>query len=169
MTTLEARSVRTLTLLRHAKSSWKNQALADIERPLNNRGRRAADAMAARLVAHGVTFTHILASPARRSRETIMRMLLALPARNATITFDHAFYIFEAQGLIDALRRLDDNMLDVLIVGHNPALEDAINFLTGKRIQGFPTAACAQLAIALPNWATLHEACAELVWLLRPE
>jgi len=160
---------RTLTLLRHAKSSWKIPMLTDIERPLNKRGRRDADAMATRIVEHGATFTTVFASPARRSRETLTRMLLALPAQDASITFDQAFYTFERDVLIAALKTLDDNLHDVTIVGHNPALEEAICWLTGETLDSFPTAACAQLTLAVPRWEKLHPGCAELMWLLIPE
>jgi phosphohistidine phosphatase len=160
---------RTLTLLRHAKSSWKNPSLTDIERPLNKRGRREADAMAQRLVDHGATFTTVFASPARRCRETLARMLLALPAQDATLTIDQAFYTFERDGLLSALKNLDDGLQDVMVVGHNPAMEETIRWLTGEPLDSFPTAACAQLTFALPRWTKLHEGCAELMWLLTPE
>jgi phosphohistidine phosphatase len=161
--------IRTLTLLRHAKSSWKNPALDDIERPLNKRGRRDADAMAQRLVEHGATFTAVFASPARRSRETLTRMLLALPAQDAIVTFDQVFYTFDSDMLIAALKKLDDDLQDVAIVGHNPALEDTIRWLTSDPVEKFPTAAGAQLTIALPHWKKLYAGCAKLMWLLTPE
>jgi phosphohistidine phosphatase len=161
--------VRTLTLLRHAKSSWKNPALTDMERPLNKRGRREADAMAQRVVEHGATFTTVFASPARRSRETLARMLLALPAQDAILTFDQAFYTFERDGLLNALKSLDDGLQDVMVVGHNPAIDETLRWLTGETFDGFPTAACAQLTFTLPRWTKLHEGCAELMWLLTPE
>lgn len=161
--------LRTLTLLRHAKSSWKNPVLSDIERPLNKRGRRDADAMAQRMVEHGATFTTVFASPARRSRETLARMLLALPAQDATITFDQAFYTFERDGLISALKHLDDELQDVMVVGHSPAIDETIQWLCGEALTTFPTAACAQLTITLPHWKKLHEGCAELMWWLTPE
>jgi len=161
--------VRTLTLLRHAKSSWKNPALTDIERPLHKRGRRDADAMAMRIVEHGATLTTVFASPARRCRETLARMLVALPAQDVSITFDQAFYTFERDALIAALKNLDDDIQDVSIVGHNPALEDTITWLTGESLTNFPTTACAQLTLTLPRWRKLHKGCAELMWLLTPE
>jgi len=161
--------LRTLTLLRHAKSSWKDPALTDIERPLNKRGRRDARAMAHRIVEHGATLTTIFASPARRSRETLTRILLTLPAQDTSITVDQAFYTFECDALVNAIRSFDDNLQDVMIIGHNPALEEAITWMTGTTLSCFPTTACAQLTLTLSSWKKLQPGCADLMWLLTPE
>ena len=161
-------ATRNLTLLRHAKSSWKNPDLADIERPLSKRGRRDAVTMAARILGHDVEFTAIYASPAPRTRETLAHMLPALPAQDARIVFDQRLYTFQLGTMIDTLKQLDDGLLDVLVIGHNPALQDSIGWLTGQALERFPTAACARLTLKLPRWADLHAACAELDWLLTP-
>lgn len=169
---------RTLTLLRHAKSSWKDPGLSDIERPLTKRGRRAADAMAPRLVQHGASFHCILASPARRSRETIARMLLALPAQDAQLTFDQGLYTFERDGLLQWIRQLDDLIApeidEVMLVGHNPALQEALHWLIGEGFTGeapaeFPTCAAAQITLHVPRWSKIKEGCAQLMWVLVPE
>lgn len=159
---------RTLTLLRHAKSSWKDPDLADIERPLNKRGRRDAKSMAARIAADGASFAVVYASPARRSRDTLMRMLQALPVQDTRIVLDRRLYTFGRDALIDTLKQLDDGLRDVMVIGHNPALEDGIGWLTGELPARFPTSACARLTMNLPRWTELHEGCAELDWLLTP-
>lgn len=161
-------SFRTLTLLRHAKSSWKDPDLADIERPLNKRGRRDAKAMAPRIAADGASFAAVYASPARRSRDTLMCMLQALPAQDARIVLDRRLYTFSHDALTDTLKQLDDGLRDVMVIGHNPALQDGIGWLIGETLERFPTAACARLTLNLPRWAALHEGCAELEWLLTP-
>jgi phosphohistidine phosphatase len=159
---------RTLTLLRHAKSSWKDQDLADIERPLSKRGRRDAEAMAPRIVGKGGSFNTVYASPARRSRDTLTCMLQALPAQDGRLVLDQRLYTFQRDALIDTLKQLDDGLLDVLVVGHNPALQEGIGWLTGEPLARFPTAACARLTLQLPHWSELHKGCAELDWLLTP-
>ena len=159
---------RNLTLLRHAKSSWKDQDLADIERPLSKRGRRDAEAMAPRIVAKGGAFSTVYASPARRSRDTLARMLQALPAQDSRIVLDQRLYTFQRSALIDTLKQLDDGLLDVLVIGHNPALQDSIGWLTGEPLARFPTAACVRLNLQLPHWSELHKGCAVLDWLLTP-
>ncbi len=162
-------SARTLTLLRHAKSSWQDPTLTDIERPLNKRGRRDAAAMALPLRARGTTFTTIFASPARRTRETITRMLLTLPAQDAKLVFDQAFYTFERDGLLQAIRQLDSNLTDVMVVGHNPAMHETLCWLTGEPIAAFPTCAAAHLTLDLQRWAKIQKACAQISWILWPE
>ncbi len=162
-------SEHTLTLLRHAKSSWKDPTLTDMERPLNKRGRRDATAMAVTLKEHGASFKMIYASPARRTRETITRMLLALPAQDAQLIFDERFYSFERDQLLQAIRQLDGKPNDVMIVGHNPAMHDTLRWLTGKVIEIFPTCAAAQLSLDLPSWSKIGKGSAQLRWLLLPK
>jgi phosphohistidine phosphatase len=162
-------SARTLTLLRHAKSSWQDPALTDIERPLNKRGRRDATAMALRVKERGATCTTIFSSPARRTRETITRMLLTLPAQDAQLTFDQAFYTFERDALLQAIRQLDSKLNDVMIVGHNPAMHDTLCWLSGEPIAAFPTCAAAQLTLDLPRWANIQKGCAQISWILLPQ
>lgn len=159
---------RTLTLLRHAKSSWKDASLVDVERPLNKRGRREATAMAERIVAYGGSFTTVFASPARRTQETVFRMLLQLPAQETRLVFDTGLYTFDGQVLLDELKTLDDSLLEVMVVGHNPALQDAIEWLTGSSLDKLPPAACAQLTLPLHHWAGMHKGCARLEWVLAP-
>jgi phosphohistidine phosphatase len=159
----------TLTLLRHAKSSWQDPALTDMERPLNKRGRRDAVAMALRLQEHGATFKTIFSSPARRTRETIARMLLTLPSQEAHLTFDQGFYTFDCDGLLQAIRQLDDQVNDVMVVGHNPAMHDTLRWLTGAPIATFPTCAAAQLTLDLPRWTNIRKGSAQLNWVLQPK
>lgn len=159
---------RTLLLLRHAKSSWKNRALADVDRPLNKRGRRDADAMALRIAAHDGSLETVFASPARRARDTVLRMLLQLPAQETRLVFDNTLYTFDGQTLLEQLKALDDSLREVAIVGHNPALLDAINWLTDTGLDAFPTAACAQLSMPLLHWRDMKPGCAKLEWILMP-
>ncbi len=159
----------TLTLLRHAKSSWQDPAITDMERPLNKRGRLDAAAMAVPLKEYGATFKTIFSSPARRTRETITTMLLALPAQDTQLTFDQRFYTFERDELLLTVRELDDTLNDVMIVGHNPAMHETMHWLTGETIAKFPTCAAAQLSLNLPRWKELRKGCAQLRWVLLPK
>jgi phosphohistidine phosphatase len=162
-------STYTLTLLRHAKSSWQDSTLADIDRPLNKRGRRDADTMGLRLKEHGTTFRTIYSSPARRTRETITRMILALPSQDTQLTFGSDFYTFERDELLQAIRGLDDKLIDVMIVGHNPAMHEMLRWLTGEPIAAFPTCAAAQLTLHLPSWNKIRKGAAQLNWFLQPK
>jgi len=159
---------RSLTLLRHAKSSWKDASLADIDRPLNRRGRAAADEMALRIREHGGNGGAIVASTSRRTRETVARMLLQWPPRETQLRLAAEFYTFDRADFVRALAGLDDSIDDVMVVGHNPALQEAISWLTGQPLPHFPTAACARLQVSAARWRDLRAGCATLRWLLLP-
>jgi phosphohistidine phosphatase len=159
-------------LLRHAKSSWADAALADHERPLNGRGRRAATAMCEQLRAEGIAPALVLCSTARRTRETLERIAPALG--DAEIRTEDALYGASAATLLERLRRLPDEVESVLLIGHNPGLQElalrlarpapALDPLTDK----FPTGALAVLALAAGRWSECAPGTAELVAFARP-
>jgi phosphohistidine phosphatase len=110
-----------LYLLRHAKSSWKHPELGDHERPLAGRGRRAAEAIARHLDEHGIAPELVLCSTARRARETFERIEPALGA--ATVRYERQLYGATADVLLERLRTLPDEIAAVMLLGHNPAIE----------------------------------------------
>ena len=147
-------ATRTLHLLRHAKSSWDDVSLDDHDRPLSKRGRRSAEAVAAHFSKEPVAVEWVLGSTALRVRETVEPLLAALkPSR---ILFDRKLYLARSATLLDQLRKIDDGIAAVLLVGHNPGLHelalalaearslDALPPITGK----FPTGALASFEIA---------------------
>jgi phosphohistidine phosphatase len=146
--------MRTLHLLRHAKSSWDDVSLDDHDRPLSKRGRRSAEAVAEHFRKEPVAIEWVLGSTALRVRETVEPLLAVLkPSR---ILFDRKLYLARSATLLDQLRRVDDGIAAVLLVGHNPGLHelalalaearslDALPPITGK----FPTGALASFEIA---------------------
>jgi phosphohistidine phosphatase len=165
--------VRRLWLLRHGKSSWDDPDLPDHERPLADRGRRAAGLIATYLEANDVRPELVLCSSARRTRETLSIVLPALgPAFTARI--DPTLYAFEASRLRDRLAAIDDDIAAVLFVGHNPALHDLASELAGAGSRlgdlraKFPTCALAQLDIDLARWLDVGPAIATLAAFVVP-
>jgi phosphohistidine phosphatase len=160
--------MKTLYLLRHFKSSWKDKDLEDFDRPLGKRGRRAAELMAGYVARNGIVPTQILCSPSRRTRETLDRMLDsfggAVPTR-----FEKGVYLADAPVLLRRLRRLGDTA-SVMIIGHNPGLETLAKSLAGSGDEAartrlaskFPTGALAVLSAEIQNWRDLEAGCARL-------
>jgi phosphohistidine phosphatase len=154
--------MKRLYLLRHAKSSWKEPELADRDRPLAGRGRRAAKAMAKHMRTAGVDPQLVLCSPARRARETLERIEPALGRR--AVKVESELYGATAASLLERLRGLPDDVESVLVIGHNPGMAELAHALTGYA-EKFPTAALATLGFR-GRWSELTSA--ELVDLTRP-
>jgi phosphohistidine phosphatase len=145
-------SVRRLYVLRHAKSSWADPDLPDRLRPLAGRGRKAVRALERHMRATGIAPGLVLCSPAARAVQTWEGVASGLPAGTA-VDLDDALYGASADGLLRRLRRLPPDVDSVLVVGHNPGLEDLTRSLVGHGDPGlrrrletkFPTGALATL------------------------
>ena len=147
--------MRTLLLMRHAKSSWDNPAQTDHERPLNNRGERSAPIMGQWLKAEGLTPDLIVCSDARRTRQTAD---LVAPAcgYSGEIMVSEALYLASVSAWRTVLRSLPDGSRTVLCIGHNPGLEELLHDATGK-FQEMKTASIARLSLDLPTWTDWDE------------
>jgi phosphohistidine phosphatase len=141
-------ATKCLYLLRHAKSSWDDPELADRERPLAPRGRKAASAMAKHLLKENIQPDLVLCSPSLRTRQTVERMAAAL--RRSPVEVEDDLYGAAATSLLERLRRVPDSHASVLLVGHNPGLHDLALALAGRGApsrlaEKFPTGALATL------------------------
>ena len=124
---------RDLVLLRHGKSDW-SRPVADSERPLKKRGRKAARRVGCWLAAQGWFPEQILVSPARRTMETVERLCSELGCTPEQVTLVPAIYGGEAEELLALIRQTDDRVQRLLLVGHNPGLEDLVEFLARGRV-----------------------------------
>jgi phosphohistidine phosphatase len=166
--------VRVVHLLRHAKSSWDDPLLADHERPLSPRGRRAAARIAAHLTREGIRPALVLCSSSRRTRQTLEPVAAALPDVPTHVEAD--LYGAGEESLLRRLRRLPDAAGSVLLVGHNPGLHDLALALAGAgdsetlaRLRAkMPTGALATLASPAARWRDLRRGGAELVAFVVP-
>ena len=159
--------------MRHAKSSWENAALADHERPLAPRGRRDAEVVAEHLRVHLAAVPElVLCSPAVRTRQTLG--LVAPGLGDSRVEFDEAIYDASAAALMERLRTVPDDVESILVVGHNPGLQDLTLELASTGVglpqlaAKFPTCAVATLAMAGP-WSTLEDGDAELTAYVTPK
>ncbi len=168
--------MKLLGLFRHAKSDWHDARARDFDRGLNARGRQGAALMGRHIVEHGVPWQRIVASPAVRVTETI-EIASGEVERTIPVQWDRRIYLASSVNLIDVLRETDDHISSVMMVGHNPGLEDVIFDLVPDDgtcplravvETKFPTAAFAVLECNIERWNDLHEGCAKLVHLMRP-
>ena len=160
-----------LAILRHAKSDWDQPGLADFDRPLNARGRAAADVIRREIAERHLTFDLILSSPSARTRETLDRLGMAASAR-----WEDQLYLADLEALLAIVRALPDEAQSVLIVGHNPGLHELVlelsrpdsNGLRDRMIGKFPTAALALLERECGSWSEVARGSGEIVELLLP-
>lgn len=138
--------MKSLLVLRHAKSSWNNPALSDHERPLNKRGREAAPRMGQLIVDKSLIPDVILCSTATRARETT-ELLLQVPGFETNVEYLDELYHAPPKSYYQALTAVDSNCETAMVVGHNPGLEDLVDELTGNCVT-MPTAALAHIEVA---------------------
>lgn len=165
--------MKRLYLLRHAKSSWDDPTLADHDRPLAPRGRRAARVMAEHLRRKGIAPELVLCSPSRRTRQTLTRLAPAL-GENADVQLESELYAASAADLLEVLREVPDEVDSLMMIGHNPGVQDLALSLAGRgseitRVRSkFPTGALATLELD-GSWRELAPGSAELVSLVKPK
>ncbi len=167
--------MRELSLLRHAKSSWDDERLADFDRPLAPRGLVAAPRMGRHMRAIDLAPERVICSPATRTRETT-RLVLAELEAPAPVTFDGDVYEASQEKLRRALGRVEADVGRLLLVGHNPGLQALILWLTADRLpadcaylaENLPTGALVVLDVDAPDWARLARGCATVRHAMRP-
>lgn len=147
--------MKTLLILRHAKSSWKDPDLADHDRPLNKRGKRDAPFMGRLMQDEGLIPDFILSSTAKRARKTVAGILEG-SGNYPEVQYTRDFYHAYPETFITILSELDDKYEQVMIVGHNPGLEELLEVLTGDYVR-MPTAALAQVVLPIQRWVDLEE------------
>lgn len=164
--------VKTLGLLRHAKSDWDDLSLRDFDRGLSDRGKRGAAVMGGHIREHGVHWDLLLASPAERVKRTLDATRLQIP-----VAWNERVYLAESDALIDLLRAIDGDPAAVLVAGHNPGLQELVfdlvapeneNALFAEVAEKFPTATFAVLELTIDRWADCAPGCGTLVHLARP-
>lgn len=139
---------RTLTLMRHAKSSWKDDALHDHDRPLNRRGEKAAQTMACRLRQRGYVPDLVLVSSAARTQLTAEALLQCYDGKPEHHTSE-ALYEASVPDIVDVIRGVDASCGVLMLIGHNPAMQILTDALAGKHYD-MPTAAYICFEITQP-------------------
>jgi phosphohistidine phosphatase len=159
--------MRTLILMRHAKSSWDDPSLADFDRPLNERGVRTAPLMGDVMRREGLSPDVILSSTANRARQTAESARAA--ARIAVDpVFDGRIYEASPIALRQVVSEIDDRHGTAMLVGHNPGMEGFVQYLTG-RIEPMPTAAIAVIELDISRWRDVSSDSGRLLRVFRPK
>jgi phosphohistidine phosphatase len=159
--------MKTLLLLRHAKSDWEDSSLRDFDRPLAGRGKRDAPRIGKALRKRGSLPDLIISSPAARAKATIEAVAKAAKL-NLEIRFDEGVYGASSPELIKLIHGLPDKDSCVLLVGHNPGFEDLCGRLSGSQ-QRMPTAALACIEFQIDHWEDVNDGQGKLRWLLTPK
>jgi phosphohistidine phosphatase len=165
--------MKTLTLLRHAKSAWDDPVARDFDRPLNRRGRRAARAVGHEMREEKLGFDLILASPALRVIETIEEV--ASGFGRLSPDYDDRIYLASAATLLDIVRHAPDRAGRLLLVGHNPGVEDLALLLAGPEgplraevAVKYPTGTLAEIALPAARWRDVAAGTGTLARFIRP-
>ncbi|HNR69016.1 MAG TPA: histidine phosphatase family protein [bacterium] len=161
--------MKTLYLIRHAKSSWSDEHAADIDRPLNRRGKRDAPLMGRFLAAKGAQPDRVLCSPAKRTRKTLAPIRQALNLSDSIIDIRSDIYGSNWLNLLDLLQELNDEWNTVFLIGHNPGITDLVVALTAAAVDNLPTCAVAVLDLQIDRWTAAKPRCAALRELYLPK
>lgn len=151
--------MKTLYVIRHAKSSWDDSSLADFDRPLNERGKTDAPKMGKRLKEKDISPDYLLSSPAKRAHSTAKRIAEALKFPKDDIKTDRKLYHADEEEILDVLRTVPDKYNCVFVFGHNPGLTDFVNTMIHDRTQfidNVPTCGIVAFKIEANSWKTLE-------------
>lgn len=164
--------MKVLTLLRHAKSGWDDPVMRDFDRPLNPRGRRAAATVGREMRRLGLAFDRVVASPARRVIETLDEVDQSF-GRLAP-HYDERLYLASTDTLVEVARETGDGVDRLLLVGHNPGLEELVlrlsadGALRSEVALKYPTATLAEMRFDAPSWRQVADGAATLARFVRP-
>lgn len=153
--------------MRHAKSSWNDPGLSDFDRPLNDRGERAAPFMGTLMRQKGFLPELIVSSPAKRASRTA-ELVNDAGSFEAGIVFNDHIYEASPRALREVVAEIEDTFWSVLLVGHNPGFEGFVRYLTGV-LEPMPTAALAVIDLDITKWGEVNERSGELKLLIRPK
>lgn len=168
--------MKRLTILRHAKSDWGDPNLEDFNRPLNDRGWKAAKRMGRELDRRHVRVDFVIASPAARVRETIDGLQESVKL-NVEIRFEPRLYGASEETLLQIVRSLSEKVHAPLLVGHNPGLQrlaielthDDAGGLRQRMTDKFPTAALARIELPADRWADVEPGSGAIAELILPK
>ena len=162
--------MKRLILLRHAKSSWSEDGLADSERPLSGRGERDAPRMGARLRQRGIRLGLVLSSPALRARRTATLVARALEYPDDAIRLDPTLYLATPEEILAVVAEQADAVDCLLVVGHNPGLTELTNLLVPElELANLPTAGTVVVDCVTERWADVRSAQRRLVYFDYPK
>lgn len=154
--------MKTLFLIRHAKSSRDNPALPDHERPLNERGEQDAPRMGKRLASRGVKPDVLISSPAVRAHSTAVKIAAEIAYPEADIQLNNKLYFEGANGMLDVIHSLAPKVTVAVLFGHNPTITQMVNDLANATIDNVPTCGIAEIKFDVESWKEIDEVLGEM-------
>ncbi len=161
--------MKTLYVIRHAKSSWDFPQLSDIERPLNDRGNRDAPMMGKRLRDRGIFPDCLVSSSALRARQTSAKIAAEIGFPEQSIIFRQGVYEAGVLSLLKEIEALPEDAASAFLVGHNPGLTDLVEYLTGDYIGNLPTCGSACIEMDIDEWTLAGRGMGRLIFLDYPK
>lgn len=150
--------MKTLLLVRHAKSDWGNPALEDFDRPLNERGKRDAPAMARRLLDKNINIDAIISSPAKRAAKTAKAFAESYDLKKSRLQFKEELYMAGSAAFTAVIESADEKFESIAVFSHNPGITDFANELTNARIDNIPTCGVFAIKINTDTWKDFRNA-----------
>lgn len=149
---------KTVLLIRHAKSSWENFSVKDFDRPLNDRGKKDAPAMAKRLLDKNIQIDAFIASPAKRALKTAEAFCKVFDTKKEKIIFFEELYLAGPDTFTDVISKTDEKFDNIAIFSHNNGITDFANTLTTARIDEIPTCGIFAIKVNAKSWKDFAQA-----------
>ncbi|MBN2768833.1 MAG: histidine phosphatase family protein [Campylobacterales bacterium] len=159
--------MKRLCLIRHAKSSWSNMSLADFDRPLNARGKKDALLMGKEIAQH-IKPDLVISSSAKRTKETTALLLQSFN-NDIKVIYEDRLYEASMYGMADVITEVDESVVNLFLVAHNPGIHMLIEYLSGKHLAKMPTCATAFLKTDISTWSELKADSMELERFIYPK
>lgn len=159
--------MKTLLLLRHAKSSRKDNDVRDFDRPLNQRGLKAAPSIGRLIGKRKLQPDLVLSSPAERARQTT-QLVFEAAGLKTEVRYDERIYEATGAHLFEIVGQIEEDANVAMLVGHNPGLEELLEALTGEA-HNLPTAALAGIELDIEKWNKVRAGAGRLDWLVTPK
>ena len=164
-----AKKMKNLLIMRHAKSDWGDNSLADFDRPLNSRGKKAAPFMGKELLRRDKSPDLIISSPANRAKSTAEKVAETSNYKSS-IQYEKDFYFGYIDEIIEIIKKCDVKNDKVLVIGHNPTLESLVATITqNNAYTRMPTAAIASILFDISDWTELSKNSGTLEWIILPK
>jgi len=161
--------MKRLTLVRHAKSSWKDRSLSDFDRPLNKRGKHDAPMMGERLAKLNIIPDQIVSSPAKRALKTAQVIAATIGYPKKKIQENHAIYEADRHSLLRIVQEFEDAFRHVMLFGHNPAFTYLANDFIREHIENMPTCGIVCIDFDVSSWADIRPGTGRLVFFDYPK
>jgi phosphohistidine phosphatase len=159
--------MKTLLLLRHAKSSREDPSLQDFDRPLNERGKKDAPLIGKYARRQKIKADLVISSPAERARQTA-ELVLKSAGLKLELRFDKRIYEASLRRLLSVISQIEDTINTLIMVGHNPGFEELFEALTGQA-RDLPTASLACIELSVDKWSKVRAGVGDLKWLVTPK